>query len=169
MNSVNLIGRLTRDPEIRKSGDLPVASYTLAVDRAKDQADFIRCVAFGKPATFAGSICIRESKSPYLVGSRLDGMRSRTARQFIPRTWLSQRRSSVRSVNRRLRLRHIRQCRADRQFLSMRFRDSRYRQCLHSRFRRCRHRLDLSLHRMWLRCRECRCIPGNIDNSVFLT
>ena len=53
MNSVNLIGRLTKDPEIRRSGDLPVASYTLAVDRAKDQADFIRCVAFGKPAQFA--------------------------------------------------------------------------------------------------------------------
>lgn len=53
MNSVNLIGRLTRDPEIRRSGDLPVASYTLAVDRAKDQTDFIRCVAFGKPAQFA--------------------------------------------------------------------------------------------------------------------
>ena len=61
MNSVNLIGRLTKDPEIRQTtGDNPlkVARYRLAVDRIKktdggQNADFIRCVAFGKSAEFA--------------------------------------------------------------------------------------------------------------------
>lgn len=78
MNSVVLMGRLTRDPDVRYSqGDnsMAIARYTLAVDRRRgrsngqnDQptADFISCVAFGKPAEFAEKyfhkgikICIR--------------------------------------------------------------------------------------------------------------
>lgn len=55
MNTVNLIGRLTKDPEIAeidrgKDGVLTKATFTLAVDRGNDEADFIRCVAFGKTA-----------------------------------------------------------------------------------------------------------------------
>lgn len=61
MNKVILMGRLTRDPEIRYSqgdGQLAIARYTLAVDRRfnrnSDQtADFINCVAFGRSAEFA--------------------------------------------------------------------------------------------------------------------
>ena len=60
MNKVILIGRLTSDPEVRYSqqNDTAIARYTLAVDRmfkrdGESQADFIRCVAFGKPAEFA--------------------------------------------------------------------------------------------------------------------
>lgn len=59
MNKVILTGRLTRDPEIRyaQQNDTAIARYTLAVDRiikTTDQsADFIRCVAFNKPAEFA--------------------------------------------------------------------------------------------------------------------
>ncbi len=61
MNKVILMGRLTRDPEIRYSqgeGQMAIARYTLAVDRRfnrnSDQtADFISCVAFGKSAEFA--------------------------------------------------------------------------------------------------------------------
>lgn len=63
MNKVILMGRLTRDPEIRYSqGDnsMAVARYTLAVDRrfrrgndGDQTADFIGCVAFGKSAEFA--------------------------------------------------------------------------------------------------------------------
>lgn len=62
MNTVQLIGRLTRDPEVRYSqgsNPLAVARYTLAVNRAvkKDnehpEADFISCVAFGKSGEFA--------------------------------------------------------------------------------------------------------------------
>lgn len=61
MNKVILMGRLTRDPDIRYSaGDssLAVARYTLAVDRrfkrdGEATADFIGCVAFGRSAEFA--------------------------------------------------------------------------------------------------------------------
>lgn len=62
MNKVMLMGRLTRDPEIRYSqgnDQMAIARYTLAVDRrfnrnnADQSADFISCVAFGKSAEFA--------------------------------------------------------------------------------------------------------------------
>ena len=61
MNKVILMGRLTKDPEIRyTSGEkvMAVASYTLAVERRykKDgeaTADFLRCTAFGKTAEVA--------------------------------------------------------------------------------------------------------------------
>ena len=61
MNKVILMGRLTRDPEVRYSqGDAAtaVARYTLAVDRrfrreGEATADFINCVAFGRQAEFA--------------------------------------------------------------------------------------------------------------------
>ena len=60
MNKAVLVGRLTRDPEVRYSqGDntTAVARYTVAVDRRfkKDgdqTADFINCVAFGKTGEF---------------------------------------------------------------------------------------------------------------------
>ena len=60
MNKVILMGRLTRDPEVRYSqGEqaMAVARYTLAVDRRgknqENSADFIQCVAFGKAGEFA--------------------------------------------------------------------------------------------------------------------
>lgn len=62
MNKIVLIGRLTRDPEIRYSqGEqaTAVGRYTLAVDRRfrrdgdQQTADFIRCVTFGRQAEFA--------------------------------------------------------------------------------------------------------------------
>lgn len=53
MNKVILIGRLTRDPEVRTSQDgKPIARYTLAVNKADNKADFIRCVTFGKSTEF---------------------------------------------------------------------------------------------------------------------
>jgi single-strand DNA-binding protein len=64
MNKAILMGRLTRDPEVRYSQGNPplaIARYTLAVDRRmarnngsdEQTADFINCVAFGKAAEFA--------------------------------------------------------------------------------------------------------------------
>lgn len=61
MNKVILMGRLTRDPEVRYSqGSEPiaVARYSLAVNRrfkrdGEPDADFINCVAFGKTGEFA--------------------------------------------------------------------------------------------------------------------
>ena len=64
MNKVILMGRLTRDPEVRYSqgeNAMAVARYTLAVDRRQSRnnqngeqtADFIQCVAFGRSGEFA--------------------------------------------------------------------------------------------------------------------
>lgn len=61
MNKVILVGRLTRDPEVRYSqgeNATAIARYTLAVDRrfkrdGEPTADFINCVVFGKSAEFA--------------------------------------------------------------------------------------------------------------------
>ena len=58
MNSVQLIGRLTRDPEIRYTdGGASIARFSLAVERRFKQengadADFINIVSFGKTAEF---------------------------------------------------------------------------------------------------------------------
>ncbi len=62
MNKVILMGRLTRDPDIRSANGetvTTVARFTLAVDRrfgrkeGEQNADFIGCVAFGRTAEFA--------------------------------------------------------------------------------------------------------------------
>lgn len=64
MNKVILMGRLTREPDVRYSqnadGSMAVARYTLAVDRRRGRnsdneqsADFISCVAFGRSGEFA--------------------------------------------------------------------------------------------------------------------
>ncbi|NLK94953.1 MAG: single-stranded DNA-binding protein [Clostridiales bacterium] len=54
MNKVVLVGRLTKDPELRfaAGSGTAVSRFTLAVNRQfkKDEADFISCVAFGKTA-----------------------------------------------------------------------------------------------------------------------
>ena len=58
INSVNLTGRFTRDPDVRYTdGGTSIARFTLAVDRrfkrdGEQTADFINCVAFGKTAEF---------------------------------------------------------------------------------------------------------------------
>ena len=56
MNKVILVGRLARDPEVRYTSSqspLCIASYTLAVDNRKGEADFIKCKAFAKAGEFA--------------------------------------------------------------------------------------------------------------------
>jgi single-strand DNA-binding protein len=73
MNKVILMGRLTRDPEVRYSQGaepLAIARYTLAVDRrgrrdatGGDQtADFIQCVSFGRTAEFAEKYIFKGTK-----------------------------------------------------------------------------------------------------------
>lgn len=58
LNNVVIMGRLTKDIELRKAGDHNVANFTVAVDRnfvdedGERQADFIRCVAWNGTAEF---------------------------------------------------------------------------------------------------------------------
>lgn len=54
MNTVNLVGRMTKNPEFT-DGDTPRVRFSLAVPRRfskNDDVDFISCVAFGKTAEF---------------------------------------------------------------------------------------------------------------------
>ncbi|HKM28564.1 MAG TPA: single-stranded DNA-binding protein [Anaerovoracaceae bacterium] len=75
MNSVVLIGRLTRDPEIRytPSTQMAVATFSIAIDRpqrqgAEKQTDFPRITVFGKQA---------ENCEKYLAKGRLVGVQGR--------------------------------------------------------------------------------------------
>lgn len=72
INNVVLVGRLTRDPEVRKTtSGLSVCQFTVACDRIRkkdsteqQQADFINCVAWRGSADFLGSY----ARKGYLVG-----------------------------------------------------------------------------------------------------
>lgn len=66
MNRVIIVGRLTHEPEIRYTpgaDSMAIANFTLAIPRwNNDEADFIRCVAFGKKAEFAESYLFKGTK-----------------------------------------------------------------------------------------------------------
>jgi len=76
MNSVVLIGRLTKDPELRYTAgtQMAIATFTLAIDRGKDKngeskgADFPRVMVFGKSA---------ENCEKFLKKGRLVGIQGR--------------------------------------------------------------------------------------------
>ena len=57
MNKVVLMGRLTKEPEVRRTTeDKAVARFTVAINRRgnNEETDFINCVAFGKTANRKG-------------------------------------------------------------------------------------------------------------------
>ena len=96
MNKVILMGRLTRDPEVRYSAGesgTAVARYTLAVDRrfrreGSDQtADFIGCVAFGRSAEFAEKYLRQGTKICVTGRIRPGATRTATDRRSIRPTW----------------------------------------------------------------------------------
>lgn len=76
MNSINIIGRLTRDNELKfaQGSGVAVCKFTLAIDRdfknksGEKEADFINCIIFNKAA---------ESLSPYLTKGKLIGVTGR--------------------------------------------------------------------------------------------
>ena len=72
MNSVTLIGRLTKDPQM-SSGETPVARFTIAIDRpvrqgAEKKTDFPQIIVFGRQA---------ENCARYLEKGRLVGVQGR--------------------------------------------------------------------------------------------
>ena len=95
MNKVILMGRLTRDPEVRYTqGDnqMAIARYTLAVDRRfnrsgdENTADFIPCVAFGKSgevASHPGNWEGRAHQSSRRVFGSLSTVRRKGGGNFI--------------------------------------------------------------------------------------
>lgn len=90
MNKVILMGRLTRDPEVRyaqNENSTAVARYSLAVDHrfkreGEQDADFIGCVAFGRAAEFAEKWLHKGSKVVVPEGFRLEATPTRTVRKF---------------------------------------------------------------------------------------
>ncbi|WP_414732332.1 single-stranded DNA-binding protein [Acetobacterium carbinolicum] len=69
MNKVNLVGRLTRDPEVKNTTTgKAVATFTLAVDRrfknkdGQKEADFVPIVVWGKQAEFVGQYLSKGSQ-----------------------------------------------------------------------------------------------------------
>jgi single-strand DNA-binding protein len=68
MNSINLIGRLTKDPDMRKTNEgTTICMFTLAVDDTfakDDRSDFIRVTVFGNQ----GDICERYLRKGFLTG-----------------------------------------------------------------------------------------------------
>lgn len=72
MNKVILMGRLTKDPEVKYTQqNIAVARYTLAVARRfkhqQQDVDFINCIAFGKAAEFAEKY-LNQGKQILIVG-----------------------------------------------------------------------------------------------------
>lgn len=65
------MGRLTADPEIRytKEEQKPVARYTVAISRDRDEADFVRCTAFDRHAEFAEKYMHKGGK--YCIAGRI--------------------------------------------------------------------------------------------------
>lgn len=63
MNNVTLVGRLTRDPEERRTlSNYYLTTFTLAVQRpfqSEQEADFIRCIAWGKTADHIVRYCTK--------------------------------------------------------------------------------------------------------------
>ena len=71
MNQVMLSGRFTRDPEIRQTiNGKAVCSFTLAVQKTKDSADFVPCVAWEKVANTI--VQYFRKGDPIIVFGRLD-------------------------------------------------------------------------------------------------
>ena len=71
MNNVSLIGRLTKDPELKTTqSGLSVCRFTVAVDRpySNEQTDFINCIAWRKTADFITSY-FRKGQRIALIGS----------------------------------------------------------------------------------------------------
>ena len=95
MNKVILMGRLTRDPDVRYSAgenSTAVARYTLAVDRRfrrdgdSATADFIGCVAFGRQAEFAEKYLRQERRSPSPAAFRPEATPTVKARRSTRQT-----------------------------------------------------------------------------------
>ena len=63
MNKVFLLGRLTKDIELREGNGKYFTRFTLAVDRRGEGTDFLNCVAFGKTAEWASKYLSKGSKA----------------------------------------------------------------------------------------------------------
>ena len=96
LNTVIMMGRLTRDPVLRyTNSDVPVASFTIAVDRDGKGAetDFIECVAWRKTAEFVqqyfskGSLIVVVGRLQIREWTDKDGNKRKTAEVVADRCY----------------------------------------------------------------------------------
>lgn len=63
MNTFTAIGRLTADPKANKTkNDVAISSFVIAIPKTKEEADFIRCIAWDKTAEIINKNCKKGSK-----------------------------------------------------------------------------------------------------------
>lgn len=62
MNKVLVTGNITKDLEVKKSGDMDILKFSVAVRRDKDNVDFIPVTVFGKQAEAVAKYCSKGSK-----------------------------------------------------------------------------------------------------------
>ena len=107
LNRVVLMGRLTRDPEIRRTGSgTPVTSFTLAVDRdfksnGEKEADFIDVVAWRNTAEFVskyfskGRMAVVEGRLQIRDWTDKDGNKRRNAEIIVSNVYFGDRRETT--------------------------------------------------------------------------
>ena len=97
LNHITIMGRLTRDPELRRTGSgLAVAGFTLAVDRdyapkdgAERECDFISCVAWRQTAEFVskyfgkGRMAVVSGRLQVRSWTDMDGTKRRTTEVVV--------------------------------------------------------------------------------------
>lgn len=88
LNRIDIMGRMTRDPELRRTNaGKAVASFTVAVDRdfGEKETDFIECVAWGNTAEFIskyftkGGMIVVSGRLQIRSWNDKDGNKRRTA------------------------------------------------------------------------------------------
>ena len=104
LNTISIMGRLTRDPELRyTSAGTPIASFTLAVDRdysgadGEKKTDFIDCVAFKGTAEFVskhfakGTMAVVNGRLQFRDWQDRDGNNRRNAEILVENIYFGER------------------------------------------------------------------------------
>jgi len=114
LNHIVIMGRLTRDPELRRTGSgIAVASFTVAVDRdfggrdgGEKETDFIDCVAWRQTGEFVskyftkGSMIVVSGRLQIRSWTDKDGNKRRTAEVVADNVYFGEsRRSSESNAN----------------------------------------------------------------------
>ena len=108
LNHITIMGRLTRDPELRYTqSQTPVASFTLAVDRdysgrdgGEKQTDFIDCVAWRSTAEFVkkyfakGSMAVASGRLQLRDWTDRDGGKRRSAEVVVDNIYFGESKKS---------------------------------------------------------------------------
>lgn len=99
LNHINIMGRLVKDPTLRYTqSQLPVAAFTLAVDRdfGEKQTDFIDCVAWRQTAEFVskyfkkGSMAVVSGRLQLRDWTDNNGIKRRTAEVVVDNVYFGE-------------------------------------------------------------------------------